>query len=65
MIETIESINLDDSKIEKLKNEIGNFEYAESFIKDCEIKVKEYKKQLPEICPICGAKMKNGKCVEE
>ena len=58
-------MNFDRSKIEKLKNEIETFEYAEDFIKDCNIKIKDYKKQLPDICPICGAKMKDGKCVEE
>lgn len=65
LIETIEGINLDNSKIEALKNEIGLMEYSENFIKECKEKIKEYEKQLPEICPICGAKMKNGKCVEE
>ena len=28
-------------------------------------KIIELKKQLPEICPICGSKMKNGECTNE
>lgn len=64
LIKAIEEINLDNREIEKLKQEIGLMEYSEKFIKECNEKIKEYEKQLPEICPICGAKMKNGKCVE-
>jgi len=65
LIKAIEEINLDNREIEALKQEISLMEYSENFIKECNEKIKEYEKQLPEICPICGAKMKNGKCIEE
>ena len=65
LIEQIENINLDRSEIEKLEEDIGKFEYADGFVKSQTEYIKELKKQLPEICPTCGAKMKDGKCVEE
>ena len=45
LIKEIEGMNFDRSKIEKLKNEIETFEYAEDFIKEYNIKIKDYKKQ--------------------
>lgn len=65
LIETIESMNLDKSEIEKLKEDIQTIEYAEQYIKESSERIKNLKKQLPEICPICGSKMKDGKCLEE
>lgn len=65
LIETIESMNFDKSEIEKLKEDIHEFEYADGFVESQTEYIKELKKQLPEICPICGARMKDGKCVEE
>ena len=65
LIETIESMDFDKSEIEKLKEDIHNFEYADDFVKNQTEYIKGLKKQLPEICPICGARMKDGKCVEE
>ena len=65
LIEKIEGINLDRSEIEKLEEDISEFENAEKKIKGCKENIIELKKSLPEICPFCGAKMKDGKCVEE
>lgn len=65
LIETIESMNFDKSEIEKLKEQIDQVEYADGFVKSQKEYIKGLKKQLPEICPICGARMKDGKCVEE
>lgn len=65
LIEKIESIDLDRSDIEKLEEEIGKVEYAEGFIKSQNEYIEGLKKKLPEICPFCGAKMKDGKCLEE
>ena len=65
LIEKIEGINLDRSEIEKLEEDISEFENAEQKIKGCKENIIELKKSLPEICPFCGAKMKDGKCVEE
>ena len=65
LIETIESLDFDKSEIEKLKEQIEQVEYADGFVKSQKEYIKGLKKQLPEICPFCGAKMKDGKCVEE
>lgn len=64
-IEYIENMNFDRSEIEKLEEDIEKMELADNTIKGCSENIKELKKQLPEICPICGARMKDGKCVEE
>ena len=58
-------MNFDKSDIEKLKEQIDQVEYADGFVKSQKEYIKGLKKQLPEICPICGARMKDGKCVEE
>ena len=65
IIDAIENINLDRSEIEKLEEDIERFEASEKRIKGCTENIKELTKQLPLICPFCGAKMKDGKCVEE
>lgn len=65
LIDAIENINLDRSEIEKLEEDIERFEASEKRIKGCTENIKELKKQLPSICPFCGAKMKDGKCIEE
>lgn len=65
LIEIIENINLDRSEIEKLEEDINLFESSEKRIKGCEENIKALKQKLPEVCPICGAKMKDGKCLEE
>lgn len=64
-IEYIENMTFDRSEIEKLEEDIGKMELADDTIKGCSENIKELKKQLPEICPICGARMKDGKCLEE
>ena len=65
IIAAIENINLDRSEIEKLEEDIERFEASEKRILGCTENIKELTKQLPSICPFCGAKMKDGKCVEE
>lgn len=64
LIEYIENINLDRSEIEKLEEDIESFKDFENKIKGCDENIKSLKKELPEICPLCGAKMKDGKCIE-
>lgn len=54
-----------DSDIEHLTSQIQDIESCEKIIKGCELNIKELKKQLPDICPICGARMKDGKCIKE
>ena len=65
LIEQIESIETDRDEIEKLEEDIGKMELADDTIKGCSENIKNLKKKLPEICPFCGAKMVDGKCVEE
>lgn len=65
IIAAIERIDLNRDEIEWLEEEIEKFEAAEKRIKDCEQNIIELKKQLPSVCPYCGAKMKDGICVEE
>ena len=65
LIEIIENMNFDKSEIEKLEEDINKFESSEKTIKGCIENIKNLKKQLPDICPLCGAKMKDGECVEE
>ena len=64
-IECIENMDFDSSDIERLEEEIEKMEYAENFIKGSSENIKALKKRLPDICPICGSKMKDGKCAEE
>lgn len=65
MIEAIERISLDRSEIEKLEEDIEKFKESEKKIKGCEQNIEYLKKQLPSVCPLCGAKMKDGVCVKE
>ena len=48
-----------------VKEEIEQFEYLTYKIIDNNRQAVELKKQLPKVCPLCGAPMKDGKCLEE
>lgn len=65
LIEQIEGMEIDRDEIEKLKDKIELFEKHSGFVIAMGKRMKELKEQLPEICPICGVKMKDGKCAEE
>lgn len=65
LIDMIENINLDQSEIEKLGEDLNRYFISENTILGTSSNIKDLKKQLPEICPICGARMKNGKCEME
>ncbi len=65
IIDSIENINLDRSEIEKLEEDIERFEASEKRILGCTENIKKLTKQLPSVCPFCGAKMKDGKCIKE
>jgi len=52
-------------EINFIQEKINLFEYAKGFIKSQNEYIVGLKKQLPEICPICGSKMRDGKCVKE
>ena len=64
LVEQIESIALNVDEIEKLKEEIHNVEYSDDFVKGKIEYIIGLKKQLPPVCPLCGAKMKDGVCME-
>ena len=64
-IEYIENMDFDRSEIDKLEEDIEKIELSENRIKGCIENIKGLKKQLPDICPFCGAKMIDGKCTEE
>lgn len=68
----IKRIEKDENYSEYLQNEINhlgtsgaNLDWCEKSILENIEKIKELKNQLPDICPTCGAKMKNGECANE
>lgn len=67
IISQIKKIDLNDidDQINSLSNNIENFDKYSAYIKATKNKIIELRNQLPDICPLCGAKMKDGKCVEE
>lgn len=54
-----------DKCINSLEEEINGYLELTNNIKLCEQKIKESKAQLPDVCPLCGAAMKDGRCVNE
>ena len=52
-------------KKDKLNEEIETFKYCEYSMNDNKEKIKMLERQLPEVCPLCGAVMKNGVCYED
>ena len=67
IISKLKSIDLKKlkSSMKVLKDEIYNFENYKRCIKGNEERAKLLRKQLPEVCPLCGSKMKNGVCENE
>ena len=67
LISRLKSINLRRIKfnIDVLNDEIINLKNYEKAIDENNEKVIELKKQLPEVCPLCGSKLKNGVCENE
>lgn len=67
IINKIREINTKDiqNQINDLKEEIEDFEDSQSTIKTNKLEIINLKKELPDICPLCGGIMKNGKCLEE
>lgn len=66
ILSKIEKIDIDsnDEQIDLLEEQIDKMQYCDQFVEEKNIMIKNYKKQLPDLCPLCGAKMKNGKCVK-
>ena len=67
LISKIKSIDTEkiEIQIENLTDDIFNFENCEACIKENEERIVALRKQLPEVCPLCGSKMKNGVCENE
>lgn len=67
IINKIREINTKDiqTQINELEEQIENFEDSECNVKVNKREIINLKKELPDVCPLCGGVMKNGKCVEE
>ena len=51
--------------VKDLEEQINSFSKLTIDIKECEENIKDLKKQLPDVCPLCGAAMKDGRCINE
>jgi hypothetical protein len=49
----------------KLQEQLEDFEDCRNTMQAKKKEAVELKKQLPDICPLCGAVMKNGVCYEK
>lgn len=67
IINKIREINTKDiqTQINELEEQIENFEDSESNVRINKREIINLKKELPDVCPLCGGIMKNGKCLEE
>lgn len=57
--------NEKENEINCLDDTIAEYFELEANKKASEKKIKDYKKQLPDICPLCGAVMEDGRCKNE
>lgn len=64
LIVKIESFDTDEleSEIKALEKSINDYESQETYIENNIADIKHLREQLPDICPLCGNLMKNGKC---
>lgn len=67
IINKIKETNLQElqNQTNELEEQIEDFSDSESNIKLNKLEIVNLKKELPDICPLCGGIMKNGKCMEE
>ncbi len=69
LIQKFESLNSElveqEENINYLEEAINNYSELEIKIKGCKDNIKNLKKQLPDVCPLCGAAMKDGRCINE
>lgn len=67
MIQKVLAFNIADIKQKKIEllEQLEDFEDCKNIIQTKKKEVVELKKQLPNICPLCGAVMKNGVCDEK
>jgi DNA repair exonuclease SbcCD ATPase subunit len=60
-----DKINQKSDEMDELAALIDKYDDCQETINETESKMEELKRQLPNICPFCGAKMKDGVCMEE
>lgn len=67
LINKIQNNSIDDiqNDFENLDSRIENYKLMLGRVKECDEKIILLRKQLPEVCPLCGAKMKKGRCENE
>lgn len=67
LISKLKFINLNKIKFEikNLNDEIFNLKNYEKCVNGNEGRISILRSQLPEVCPLCGSKMKNGVCENE
>lgn len=53
------------SKGKVLKESVEEYKRIMNTVKDNEKRLAELKAELPEVCPVCGSRMKDGVCVKE
>ena len=60
MIEKLLNYNPDDKAIDKVITSINSYRLNRTLIDTNKRNIEHLKKQLPDICPICGNVMKKG-----
>lgn len=69
LIQKFESLSFETEEkkqnIEYLNEKINSYFELEKKIKGCRENIINLKKQLPDVCPLCGAAMKDGRCINE
>lgn len=69
LIQKFDSLNDELAKkeenINSLDESINSYLKLIDYIKGCKENITNLKKQLPDVCPLCGAVMKDGRCVNE
>ena len=67
IIQKILAFNVESIKQEKIKlqEQLEDFEDCRNTMQAKEKEAVELKRQLPDICPLCGAVMKNGVCYDD
>lgn len=69
LISKIEEINGNLEKISSegkdIRKSVDEYKLIKTTVSDNNKRIIELKKELPEICPVCGARMKDGVCIKE
>lgn len=62
LINQFEKFNFDEGEINYLEEKINVYNQLKNKMEKCKLQAGDLKKQLPKICPLCGAVMKEGVC---